>query len=68
MWTASAEHKIVKAELIKNICRKNSEGNKIEDIWERYSGKIFYMESSYIHPFGVGNGKLSLKVPIFSHS
>lgn len=36
MGTASAEHKIVEVELIKSMCRKNSEGNKIEDVWERY--------------------------------
>lgn len=36
MGTASAEHKIVEAECIKNTCRKNSEGNKIEDVGERY--------------------------------
>jgi len=30
--------------------------------------KILYMDYSCIHPFGVGNGKFSLKVSIFSHN
>lgn len=53
MWTASAEHKIVKAELIKNICRKNSEGNKIEDVWERYS--IWKVATYILLVWGMGN-------------
>lgn len=63
MGVASVEHKVAWAKLIKNICRKNLKGNKRQYIWE-----IFYMGSSCMHPFDVGNGKTFLKVSIFIHS